>query len=474
MTAAYVEDTDRLGLGRPDSEPKASETIEAIVALIEDLVDSGHAYEAGGDVYFSVPSFGDYGKLSNRPTDEMRQGEGDDAAALKRAPQDFALWKATKEGEDTSWSSPWGEGRPGWHIECSAMAEELLGVDFEVHGGGSDLVFPHHENEIAQTEAARGRPLARRLDAQRHGRDGRREDGQVGGQHPPAARGAGRIRRPRPILMWLVSAHYRKPIGFSEEALAQAEANVRTIRELVRRLDPEAPAAEEMDDARRALLRRPGGRLQHRGGPRRPLRVGGRGQSPPRAPASDVGSGRLREMLYAFGLERLVDEADEEAPEEVRELADRREAARAGARLRRGGPAAGRACGAAAGRSATPRTAPGSSRRSVIVYGRNPVREALRGPRPVEQSGPPSAPRASPGWSGVEVRVAGGGGDRGALRLAGAPGHLRRGRALPLRGCRHPARAARGRSSCASTRCRTRTTSAPSAGWRRPRAAPAS
>ena len=128
----------------------------------------------------------------------MRQGEGDDAAALKRAPQDFALWKATKEGEDTSWSSPWGEGRPGWHIECSAMAEELLGVDFEVHGGGSDLVFPHHENEIAQTEAARGRPLAQGLDAQRHGRDGHREDGQVGGQHPRAPRRARRVRAPRP------------------------------------------------------------------------------------------------------------------------------------------------------------------------------------------------------------------------------------------------------------------------------------
>ncbi len=108
-----------------------------------------------------MASFDGYGKLSNRPLEEMQQGEGDDAAELKEAPQDFALWKARKEGEDTSWASPWGEGRPGWHIECSAMAEEILGVDFEVHGGGSDLVFPHHENEIAQTEAARGKPLAR-------------------------------------------------------------------------------------------------------------------------------------------------------------------------------------------------------------------------------------------------------------------------------------------------------------------------
>src|ERR671922_159640 len=155
MIAAYVEATDRLALGRPDREPKASETIDDIVALIEALIESGHAYEAGGDVYFRVGSFDGYGKLSNRPLEEMHQGEGDDAAELKESPQDFALWKGRKEGEDTSWDAPWGQGRPGWHIECSAMAEAILGLDFEVHGGGSDLVFPHHENEIAQTDAAR-------------------------------------------------------------------------------------------------------------------------------------------------------------------------------------------------------------------------------------------------------------------------------------------------------------------------------
>ena len=161
MTEAYVEATDRLGLGRPDHEPKASETIGGIVALIEALIESDHAYVARGDVYFRVAGFDGYGKLSNRPIEEMQQGEGDDAAELKESPQDFALWKGRKEGEDTWWDAPWGQGRPGWHIECSAMAEAILGLDFEVHGGGSDLVFPHHENEIAQTEAARGKPLAR-------------------------------------------------------------------------------------------------------------------------------------------------------------------------------------------------------------------------------------------------------------------------------------------------------------------------
>ncbi|HET6571823.1 MAG TPA: cysteine--tRNA ligase, partial [Solirubrobacterales bacterium] len=161
MTRAYFEDTDRLGLGRPDAEPLATETIGEILELIAELIDSGHAYESGGDVYFKVRSFRPYGKLSNRRTEDMDQGEEAGSESLKQEPLDFALWKAHKEGEDTSWPSPWGDGRPGWHIECSAMAEKILGADFEIHSGGSDLVFPHHENEIAQTEAARGKPLAR-------------------------------------------------------------------------------------------------------------------------------------------------------------------------------------------------------------------------------------------------------------------------------------------------------------------------
>jgi cysteinyl-tRNA synthetase len=160
MTEAYFEDTDRLGLGRPDAEPLATATIGPIIDLIADLVESGHAYESGGDVYFAVRSFDDYGKLSHRPTEEMEQGE-DDSGSLKRDPLDFALWKAHKEGEDTFWESPWGPGRPGWHIECSAMAEQEVGsLPLTIHGGGSDLVFPHHENEIAQSEAARGLPFA--------------------------------------------------------------------------------------------------------------------------------------------------------------------------------------------------------------------------------------------------------------------------------------------------------------------------
>ena len=162
MTDAYIADTDGLGLGRPDSEPLATETIGPIVELIEALVESGHAYEARGDVYFRVASYPDYGKLSNRPLDEMQQGEGDDAAEVKEAPQDFALWKARKEGEDTFWESPWGEGRPGWHIECSAMAEEILGVDFEVHGGGYGprLPAPRERDRPDRGRARAGRSRA--------------------------------------------------------------------------------------------------------------------------------------------------------------------------------------------------------------------------------------------------------------------------------------------------------------------------
>ena len=246
MTVRYMEDTDRLGLGRPDHEPKAVETIGPIVELIQTLIDSGHAYAASGDVYFRVASFGGYGKLSNRPREQMAQGEGDDAAELKESPEDFALWKARKKGEDTAWPAPWGEGRPGWHIECSAMAEGLLGTDFEIHGGGNDLLFPHHENEIAQTEAARGRPLARIW----------MHNGMVQIGDEKMAKSVGNISLLHvaldehgrdALVMYLVSGHYRQPIAFSNEALAEAGRAVERIRELCRRLRDEGPAPAGMD-----------------------------------------------------------------------------------------------------------------------------------------------------------------------------------------------------------------------------------
>jgi cysteinyl-tRNA synthetase len=325
MSDAYVADTDLLGIGRPDAEPKASETIAAIIALIEDLIEGGHAYEARGDVYFRVASFDGYGKLSNRALDEMQQGEGDDSAEIKEAPQDFALWKGRKEGEDTFWESPWGDGRPGWHIECSAMAEELLGVDFEIHGGGSDLIFPHHENEIAQTEAARGKPLARIW----------MHNGMVQMGDEKMAKSVGNIRLlhgaieqfgPEAFLMWTVGGHYRKPVAYTEETLSDAARAVDRVRQLVLRLDPGGASPPELD----AIVERffdhladdfntPAARAELFAWVAEANRRIDAGEQ--------IAPGRLGEMLAAFGLERLLEGA-EAAPEEVERLAAEREEAR--------------------------------------------------------------------------------------------------------------------------------------------------
>ncbi len=232
MTRAYFEDTERLGLGRPDSEPLATESIDVIVSLIADLIAGGHAYESGGDVYFRVRSFDGYGKLSNRRPEDMDQGEEAGSASLKEDPLDFALWKARKEGEDTSWDSPWGPGRPGWHIECSAMAEAELGPSFAIHGGGSDLVFPHHENEIAQSEAA-GRPFARlwmhngmiETDAEKMSKS----EGNIF-QLSEALDRYGR----EAVVDYLISGHYRQPLAFGPEQMEQAAARVERLRNFFR------------------------------------------------------------------------------------------------------------------------------------------------------------------------------------------------------------------------------------------------
>ena len=323
MTDAYTEDTGRLGLGRPDAEPKATETVDAIVALIQDLVDSDHAYERRGDVYFRVASFDGYGKLSNRPLEEMQQGEGDDAAELKEAPQDFALWKGRKEGEDTWWESPWGEGRPGWHIECSAMAEAVLGVPFEIHGGGSDLVFPHHENEIAQTEAARGKPLSRTW----------MHNGMVEMGDEKMAKSVGNIRLLHAALdqfgreafvMWMVGAHYRKPVAYSEEALEDSTRAVARVRDVIRRLDDDAPGLDQFLDPFFDALADDFNTPQARAVLFEWVTEANRRMDD----GQRLGPGRLREMLYALGLETLL-EVEEEAPEELQQLAAERGEARA-------------------------------------------------------------------------------------------------------------------------------------------------
>src|SRR3954464_14829428 len=243
MTRAYVEDTNRLGLGRPAAEPLASETIPEIVALIEELIASGHAYESGGDVYFRVRSFPGYGKLSNRDPHEMDQGEEAGTASLKEDALDFALWKARKGDEDTAWPSPWGEGRPGWHIECSAMGEKLLGADFDIHSGGVDLIFPHHENEIAQTEAARGAPLARLWMHNGMIRVAEEKMSKSVGNIFQLSEALDRYGR-HAVVAYLISGHYRQPLEFSEGALDEADARVKRIRNFVLELPEDEEGAD--------------------------------------------------------------------------------------------------------------------------------------------------------------------------------------------------------------------------------------
>ena len=232
MTAAYMEDTDRLGVGRPDAEPLASETVDGIVSLIAELVEGGHAYESGGDVYFRVRSFDAYGKLSNRRPEDMDQGEDAGSASLKEDRLDFALWKAHKPDEDTSWDSPWGPGRPAWHIECSVMAEQELGATFAIHGGGSDLVFPHHENEIAQSEGA-GRPFAKLW----------MHNGMIETQAAKMSKSEGNIFQlstaldaygREAVVAYLISGHYRQPLAFGEEQMEEAVARVERLRNFFR------------------------------------------------------------------------------------------------------------------------------------------------------------------------------------------------------------------------------------------------
>ena len=239
----YVEDTSGFGLGRPDREPKATESIPEIVAMIEQLVAGGHAYPAGGDVYFRVASFPDYGKLSGRHGDEeatRNPSEEDEAGELKEDPRDFALWKAHKEGEDTWWDSPWGRGRPGWHIECSAMAETHLGPVFEIHGGGIDLVFPHHENEVAQSRSL-GHEFAQLW----------MHNGMLRLAGEKMSKSLGNIVSLREaietwgretLLVYFLGGHWRKPLDYSDEVLRQAAAQAESFRNVFRQ--PSEPGGD--------------------------------------------------------------------------------------------------------------------------------------------------------------------------------------------------------------------------------------
>ena len=307
----YVEDTDALGLGRPDHEPTATETVPEIVSLISELVERGLAYVAGGDVYFRVARFPDYGLLSGRHDDEesvRNPSEEAERAELKEDPRDFALWKAHKEVEDTWWASPWGRGRPGWHIECSAMAEKFLGPAFQIHGGGIDLVFPHHENEIAQSRGA-GREFARIW----------MHNGMLRLAGEKMSKSLGNIVSLREaldewgretLLLYFLGGHYRKPIDLSDDALQQARAQADGFRNAFLAA-PDAGPAPQWDEFKGALdddFNTPAAlALMHE------WRAAGEQEL-------------LLRALELFGLESLT--RSREAPPEVVELARRRVEAR--------------------------------------------------------------------------------------------------------------------------------------------------
>jgi cysteinyl-tRNA synthetase len=223
----FDRDMLQLGLETPERQPKATEHIGDIISLIARLIEKGYAYQAGGDVYFSVDSFHTYLKLSRRNLEDMQAGARIEVDERKRHPMDFALWKESKPGEPF-WDSPWGKGRPGWHIECSAMSMKYLGETFDIHGGGKDLIFPHHENEIAQSEAATGRPFARYW----------LHNGFVNINSEKMSKSLGNFFTIREVLekydsevlrFFLLSAHYRSPLDFSDQNLNEAESGMERI-----------------------------------------------------------------------------------------------------------------------------------------------------------------------------------------------------------------------------------------------------
>jgi cysteinyl-tRNA synthetase len=261
MTADYMSNLAALGIDTIDHFPRATDNIPEIIAFIQALVDKGFAYAAaGGDVYFDVAKDPEYGKLSGRDVASL-QGEGGDMAGRKRNAADFALWKGAKPGEP-SWDSPWGAGRPGWHIECSAMSRRLLGETFDIHGGGLDLMFPHHENEVAQSECCHGRPQAKYWmhNGLMQAAD---EVGKVGGRNTRAAdatadvvdqaaqeagkmgksKGASPFRdllktfSPETIRLFILSSHYRRPIYFSEARIGEAATSLETFYRFFQRYE---------------------------------------------------------------------------------------------------------------------------------------------------------------------------------------------------------------------------------------------
>lgn len=263
--ATFDEDMDRLGMLRPTLEPKATDHIDDIITIIQRLVDNGHAYAVDSDVYFAVATFNEYLKLSKRNLEEMQAGARVDIDERKRSPMDFALWKGSKPGEPW-WESPWGKGRPGWHIECSAMSMRFLGPSFDIHGGGKDLVFPHHENEIAQSECANGCQFVKYW----------LHNGFVNINSEKMSKSLGNFFTIRDVLQlfdpetlrfFILQAHYRSPLDYSDQNLREARAGLSRIYEALAGLEqacaqpavpgaPAAPSATELHQKTENLLPR--------------------------------------------------------------------------------------------------------------------------------------------------------------------------------------------------------------------------
>lgn len=226
--ADYYEDADALGIKRASFNPRATEYIPKIIALIQRIIDNGHAYVSDGTVFFDVKSFPEYGKLSHQNLDDLQSGARIEVDDVKRSPLDFVLWKPQKPGEP-AWESPWGLGRPGWHIECSAMSNDLLGDTVDIHTGGIDLIFPHHENEIAQTEAATGKPFVKYWLHNEYILINAEKMSKSLGNFM-TARAARQKFPPLAIRMFMLSAHYRSPVNFAPEGLEQAVSAVERLR----------------------------------------------------------------------------------------------------------------------------------------------------------------------------------------------------------------------------------------------------
>ena len=246
--AEYYRDADALGIERASANPRATQHIGEIISLVQKLIDGGHAYAAdNGDVYFAVRSFPGYGKLSGQNIDDLENGARVDPTEQKRDPLDFALWKGEKPGEP-AWDAPWGRGRPGWHIECSAMSMAILGESFDIHAGGQDLIFPHHENEIAQSEAATGKPFARYW----------MHNGYINVDNQKMSKSLGNFFTVRDIAkefdleavrMFMLSVHYRNPVNFSRELIQQAEAALTRLRTARERLEEAQRVQATAEDA---------------------------------------------------------------------------------------------------------------------------------------------------------------------------------------------------------------------------------